>query len=108
MIRKNIALCCAGIMLALTAAMPFGASAEETAGGTSVVQVEKSQILVKKSIPASQITGQIAVTVHDHPVQVTIINKTREGNETYYDMEIAPVQDSDSTTYVFPVNQSEC
>ena len=47
MIRKNIALCCAGIMLALTAAMPFGASAEETAGGTSVVQVEKSQILVK-------------------------------------------------------------
>ena len=94
MIRKNIALCCAGIMLALTAAMPFGASAEETAGGTSVVQVEKSQILVKKSIPASQITGQIAVTVHDHPVQVTIINKTREGNETYYDMEIAPVQDS--------------
>lgn len=63
---------------------------------------------MKKSIPASQITGQIAVTVHDHPVQVTIINKTREGNETYYDMEIAPVQDSDSTTYVFPVNQSEC
>ena len=118
MFQKLAALCSAGV---LCCTMMSGAVWHVSAEDSVIESVtwEKSEVLyyevqgtdgnvVQKPIPDSQITGQIAVTVHEHPVRVIISRYSSEAPVTYYDVELAPKEGQSATEYIFLVDYSEC
>lgn len=118
MLQKLLAICSAGLLCGTAILTPWTVSAEETAPVNSII-LPKSEALyyeVKddngnvslKPLPDSQITGQIAVTVHDNPIHVTITLQSAEAPLTYYDTDLTPEEGQSVTEYVFLLNHSEC
>lgn len=117
MFRKFVAICSAGMICCTMAGTSWMVSAEESTLKT--VTWPKSDALyyeVKddsgnvslKPLPDSQITEQITVTVHEHPVHLTISRYSTEAPVTYYDVDLAPQEGETVTEYVFLVDYSEC
>ncbi len=53
------------------------------------------------------IVGEVAVTVADHPIHVTIVKNEPEGIFTYYDTDLSPQEDGSAIEYVFSVTYCE-
>lgn len=70
------------------------------------VRDESGNVSVRP-LPDSKITGQIAVTVHDVAVHVTITGISSEGTSLYYDVDLAPQADVSATCYIFLLDYSE-
>lgn len=118
MLQKILAICSAELLCCTALLTPWTASAEETAVINSIT-LPKSEALYyevkdengnvsQKPLPDSQITGQIAVAVHDNPIHVRITRQSAEAPLTYYDIDLAPEEGQAVTEYVFLVDYSEC
>lgn len=118
MLQKLLAICSAGLLCGTVLLTPWTVSAEETAAPNSIT-LPKSEALYyeikdengnvsQKPLPESQITGQIAITVHDNPIHVSITRQSAEAPLPYYDMDLSPEEGQTVTEYVFLVDYSEC
>ncbi|MCD8219722.1 MAG: dockerin type I domain-containing protein [Ruminococcus sp.] len=115
--KKTIpALCCAGILCTMTVASPWTVSADSSSIPTVVMK--KSDALYfevnsnsgstsTKLLPDSQITGEISVIVHDHPIHVVISRQSSEAPVVYYETDLAPKSGTTATEYVFLMDYSE-
>ncbi len=120
MFRKLTAVCIASTISCTAICSLTNVFAEESSSNSTIETViwEKSNSLyfeVKdeegnvsiRPLPDSKITGQIAVTVHDMPIHVTITSTSTEGLSPYYDVDIAPMEGQSATRYIFLLDYSE-
>ncbi len=104
--KRLLALACAAVAFgSVVLPQTCVAAAAEGDGGITVVQIEKSKALAYQ--PESEITGEIAIVVAEHPVHVNITMYSSERPVVYYDVDLTASENTSPTKYIFPVDHSE-
>ncbi len=63
----------------------------------------RSDAYVQGNTPEGNIVGEIAITVHDHPIHVAIQYESSESCLTFYETDLEPLEDTTATEYIFPL-----